>query len=153
MPLPYLARRIIFQYKKSRRDKIRETALQAISLCSAGHSVEPGDNMQYIFTPERVCSKQFFIDIDDNTRAIKNFEFKGGCPGNANGISRLIRGMKIDDVIERFADMPICPSSKVTSCPEQLRKALIEAKQKMDSGEIQQRPHFGLEAFSAVFGK
>ncbi len=109
--------------------------------------------MQYLFTPERVCSKQFFLDIDDSTRTITNFEFKGGCPGNLNGISRLIRGMKIDDVIERFADMPICPSSKVTSCPEQLRKALIEARQKMDAGETQQRPRFGLDAFSNVFGR
>ena len=61
--------------------------------------------------------------------------------------------MKIDYVIERFANMPICPSSKVTSCPEQLRKALIEARQKMDAGETQQRPRFGLDAFSNVFGR
>ena len=38
--------------------------------------------MQFVFTPERVCSKMFMIEVDDATRTIKNFEFKGGCPGN-----------------------------------------------------------------------
>ena len=71
--------------------------------------------MQFVFTPERVCSKMFMIDVDEKSRTINNFEFKGGCPGNLNGIGRLIRGMSIDEVIDRFADMPICPTSNVTS--------------------------------------
>jgi hypothetical protein len=59
--------------------------------------------------------------------------------------------MKIDDVIERFDNMPICPSSKVTSCPEQLRRALVELRANMDSGTVQQRPRFGLDSFSSLF--
>ncbi|MBQ2761692.1 MAG: TIGR03905 family TSCPD domain-containing protein [Mailhella sp.] len=107
--------------------------------------------MQHVFNPERVCAKVFMIDIDEQTRTIRNFEFKGGCPGNLNGISRLIRGMHIDEVIERFADMPICPASKVTSCPEQLRKGLIELRDKLNAGEAPSRPSFVLDSFS--FGK
>ena len=38
--------------------------------------------MQFVFTPERVCSKMFMIEVDEKTRTITNFEFKGGCPGN-----------------------------------------------------------------------
>ncbi|WP_294485052.1 TIGR03905 family TSCPD domain-containing protein [uncultured Mailhella sp.] len=106
--------------------------------------------MQFVFTPERVCSKMFMIDVDEKSRTINNFEFKGGCPGNLNGIGRLIRGMSIDDVIDRFADMPICPTSKVTSCPEQLRKALIELRDKLNAGETPERPRFGLDAFASV---
>ncbi len=106
--------------------------------------------MQFVFTPERVCSKMFMIEVDDTTRTITNFEFKGGCPGNLQGISRLIRGMHIDDVIERFADMPICPTSKVTSCPEQLRKALLELRDRLDSGVAQEKPRFGLESFASM---
>lgn len=106
--------------------------------------------MQFVFTPERVCSKMFMIDVDEKSRTINNFEFKGGCPGNLNGIGRLIRGMSIDEVIDRFADMPICPTSKVTSCPEQLRKALIELRDKLNAGEMPERPRFGLDAFASV---
>ena len=106
--------------------------------------------MQFVFTPERVCSKMFMIEVDDATRTITNFEFKGGCPGNLQGISRLIRGMHIDEVIDRFDNMPICPTSKVTSCPEQLRRALMELRAKLDTGMVQERPHFGLESFASV---
>ena len=106
--------------------------------------------MQFVFTPERVCSKMFMIEVDDATRTITNFEFKGGCPGNLQGIGRLIRGMPIDEVIDRFADMPICPTSKVTSCPEQLRKALLELRDRLDSGVAQERPRFGLDSFAAI---
>ena len=106
--------------------------------------------MQFVFTPERVCSKMFMIEVDDATRTITNLEFKGGCPGNLQGIGRLIRGMHIDEVIDRFDHMPICPTSKVTSCPEQLRKALLELRDRMDSGVAQERPHFGLDSFAAV---
>ncbi len=106
--------------------------------------------MQFVFTPERVCSKMFMIEVDEKTRTITNFEFKGGCPGNLNGIGRLIRGMHIDEVIDRFDNMPICPTSKVTSCPEQLRRALLELRDKLDAGVTPERPHFGLDAFAAV---
>ena len=62
--------------------------------------------MQYVFNPERVCAKVFMVEVDDATRIIQRFEFKGGCAGNLQGIDRLIRGMHIDDVIKRFEDMP-----------------------------------------------
>ena len=106
--------------------------------------------MQFVFIPERVCSKMFMIEVDEKTRTITNFEFKGGCPGNLQGIGRLIRGMHIDEVIDRFADMPICSTSKVTSCPEQLRKALLELRERLDSGVAQEKPHFGLESFATM---
>ena len=107
--------------------------------------------MQHVFFPERVCSKVFMIDVDDETRTIRDFKFQGGCPGNLNAVSRLIRDMKMDEVIYRFADMPICSGSKVTSCPEQLRKALLEMKGMMDSGTQPKSPNFGLNSFSTLF--
>ena len=107
--------------------------------------------MQFVYTPERVCSKRFMFDIDETTRVIRDFQFMGGCPGNLNGISRLVKGLGIDEVMQRFADMPVCPSSKVTSCPEQIRKALEEAKALLDSGKTEQ-PRMGLGLFSALRG-
>ena len=107
--------------------------------------------MQYVFNPERVCAKVFMIDIDENTRTIRDFESKGGCPGNLKAIARFTRGMHIVEVIDRLADMPICPASKVTSCPEQLRNGLLELRKKLDAGETPVRPSFVLDSFS--FGK
>ncbi len=103
--------------------------------------------MRYIFTPEHVCSKKFMIEVDDESRIIRDFAFTGGCPGNLEGISRLIRGMKMDEVIARFEGMPVCRTSKVSSCPEQLAKALKEMKAMLDRGETQERSIFGLESF------
>ncbi|WP_446424407.1 TSCPD domain-containing protein [Mailhella sp.] len=105
--------------------------------------------MQYVFNPERVCAKVFMVEVDEATRTIVKFDFQGGCPGNLQAINRLTRGMHIDDVIERFTDMPICSGSKVTSCPEQIRKGLIALREKLDSGETS-RPAFGLNAFGGL---
>ncbi len=106
--------------------------------------------MQFVFVPERVCSKMYMIDVDEKTRTINGFDFKGGCPGNLQGIGRLIRGMAIDEVIERFDNMPICPTSKVSSCPEQIRRALLELRAKLDAGETVERPRFGLDSFASL---
>ena len=48
--------------------------------------------MQFVFTPERVCSKMFMIEVDDATRTITNFEFKGGCPGNLVEVMTCVGG-------------------------------------------------------------
>ena len=93
--------------------------------------------MKHIFYPQRVCSKKFLLEVDDESRRIVNFEFMGGCPGNLNGISRLLRGMHIDDVIERWADMPVCSSSKVSSCPAQIRLALLEVRALLNGEKIE----------------
>ena len=106
--------------------------------------------MQFVFVPERVCSKMYMIDVDEKTRTINGFDFKGGCPGNLQGIGRLIRGMSIDEVVERFDNMPICPTSKVSSCPEQIRRALLELRAKLDAGETMERPRFGLDSFASL---
>ena len=42
---------------------------------------------------------------------------------------------ELNEVIDRFADMPICSGSKVTSCPEQIRNGLIELRKKLDAAE------------------
>lgn len=59
---------------------------------------------------------------------ILDAEFYGGCNGNLKGIKSLIKGMTIDEVIERLQGITCGPKS--TSCPDQLAKCLIEYKQK-----------------------
>ena len=51
----------------------------------------------------------------------------GGCAGNTMGISHLVKGMNVDDAIERMEGIRC--GNKPTSCPDQLAKALRAAKE------------------------
>ena len=82
--------------------------------------------MIYEFNPSGVCSQRMLIDVEDGI--VRELKVLGGCNGNLQGISSLVKGMKIDDVIERL-DGIHC-GNKGTSCPDQLAQALKEiAKQ------------------------
>ena len=70
-----------------------------------------------------VCSSMIHVELDGDK--IKDVDFVGGCNGNLQGISSLVKGMKVEDAIERL-DGINC-GSKATSCPDQLAKALREA--------------------------
>ena len=74
------------------------------------------------FTPSGVCASKIIIEVEDGI--VKDAQFTGGCNGNAQGIGALVKGMKVDDVIEKL-DQIKC-GRKQTSCPAQLAKALKE---------------------------
>lgn len=78
---------------------------------------------KFIFYPEGVCSMMIEIELDGDT--IKDVVFTGGCNGNLSGISKLIKGMKAEDVIEKLEGTK-CGLND-TSCPDQLSKALRQA--------------------------
>ena len=71
------------------------------------------------------CSQLIDVSADENN-VIQQVFFMGGCHGNLQGISRLVEGQKIDDVIARL-DGIRC-GSKNTSCPDQLCRALEKLK-------------------------
>ena len=50
-----------------------------------------------------------------------------GCNGNTQGVSKLVEGMKVDDVIDRLEGIKCGP--RPTSCPDQLAKALKQYKE------------------------
>ena len=77
----------------------------------------------FTFYPEGVCSMMIEIELDGDV--IKDVVFTGGCNGNLTGISKLIKGMKADEVIEKLEGTRC--GFKDTSCPDQLSKALREA--------------------------
>ena len=82
--------------------------------------------MQYTYRTKGTCSVQITIDVnDDNT--IENVAFLGGCNGNLKGISSLVKGMTIDDVITKL-EGTTC-GFKPTSCPDQLAQALKQIKE------------------------
>ena len=59
------------------------------------------------------------IDYEDGK--IVHAQVEGGCPGNLQGVCRLIEGMKVEDVITKLKGIK-CRGSRTgeTSCPDQL---------------------------------
>ena len=79
---------------------------------------------QLVYSPSRVCSRQMIIDYEDDK--IVNVKVIGGCNGNLKGISSLVKGMKVEDVISKL-EGTTC-GFKSTSCPDQLAKALKQLR-------------------------
>ena len=77
--------------------------------------------MTYTFRPRGVCSQEMRVEVDD-AGIIQKMEVLGGCSGNLQGISALVRGMKVEDAIERMEGIRC--GMKATSCPDQLAQAL-----------------------------
>ena len=78
------------------------------------------------YRPRGVCSQLIHFELEGDV--VKNVQFLGGCHGNLQGISRLVNGMKVDDVIERLSGIRC--GNKQTSCPDQLAHALKQATAK-----------------------
>ena len=76
--------------------------------------------MQFSYKTNGVCSRKILIDVEDGI--VNNVRFEGGCNGNTQGISALVAGMKVEDVIERLQNIKC--GFKNTSCPAQLAEAL-----------------------------
>ena len=79
--------------------------------------------MKYSYRTEGTCCQAFDIETEDGK--VKDVQFYGGCNGNLQGISSLVRGMKAADAIERMRGIRC--GFKNTSCPDQLAIALGEA--------------------------
>ncbi len=67
-----------------------------------------------------VCSTS--IDIKLNDGIIEFVSFTGGCDGNLQGISKLVKGMKAEEAIEKLRGTTC--GFRSTSCPDQLANAL-----------------------------
>ena len=76
--------------------------------------------MKYTYTPKGVCSRQINLEVENGI--VKKLEVIGGCNGNLQGISRLVEGMRIEEVIKKLKGINC--NGKGTSCPDQIAKAL-----------------------------
>ena len=74
------------------------------------------------YKTQGTCSSHIEIEVEDGV--IKEVFYWGGCNGNLQGISRLVKGMKVDDVIAKLEGVRC--GNRPTSCPDQLCKALRE---------------------------
>ena len=80
--------------------------------------------MQYTYKTKGTCSQMISFEINDGK--VSNVQFLGGSNGNLKGIGALVEGMGVDEVISRVEGIKC--GMKATSCPDQLAKALMEAK-------------------------
>ncbi|NTW72940.1 MAG: TIGR03905 family TSCPD domain-containing protein [Eubacteriaceae bacterium] len=85
------------------------------------------DIKHYAYETTGVCSREIKIaTTKENT--IHSVSFVGGCAGNAKGLSSLLTGMDVQEVIDRLSGVNC--GGKTTSCPDQLSKALMEIMDK-----------------------
>ena len=74
------------------------------------------------YKTQGTCSR--FIEVTGDNGVRVDVKFYGGCDGNLQGISSLVKGMGYNDVIARLKG--ISCNGKPTSCPDQLCRAIEE---------------------------
>lgn len=72
------------------------------------------------------CCKQIMFSVNEKNE-LTSCIFIHGCSGNQQAVSKLAVGRPIDEVIEKLKGIP-CKG--VTSCPDQLARALIAYKER-----------------------
>ena len=75
---------------------------------------------EFDYKTRGVCSRMIHIVVEDGI--VKDVCFLGGCNGNTKGVSSLVKGMKVEDVISRLNGIDC--GGRGTSCPDQLANAL-----------------------------
>ncbi len=82
---------------------------------------------EYTYRTKGTCSQQITIQLEGDI--IVGVSFLGGCNGNLKGINALVKGMQIDEVINRLSGIQC--GFRPTSCPDQLATALKEIKSRL----------------------
>ena len=73
--------------------------------------------MEYKFRPRGVCAKEMSVELDEQG-IVQELKVMGGCHGNLQGISALVKGMPAEEVVCRLRGIRC--GFKNTSCPDQL---------------------------------
>lgn len=74
----------------------------------------------YDYATVGTCSKLIHVETDGDV--IEDVYFVGGCNGNTQGVSRLVKGMRVEDAIAKLEGIRC--GMRPTSCPDQLAQAL-----------------------------
>ena len=80
--------------------------------------------MKFKYNPRGVCSREFLIEVEGGV--IQSVQITGGCHGNLQGIASQLKGMKVEDAIQRMEGIRC--GMKSTSCPDQIAQALKQAQ-------------------------
>lgn len=76
--------------------------------------------MKVEFKTKGTCSS--LIEIQTEQGIVEDVRFQGGCNGNLKGICSLVKGMPVEEVIQRLEGIRC--GARPTSCPDQLAQAL-----------------------------
>ena len=79
--------------------------------------------MQYSYRTSDVCSSR--IDFDISNGVVTDVRFTGGCNGNLKAISKLVNGMRAEEIEEKLLGNTC--GYRPTSCADQLAKAVRAA--------------------------
>lgn len=79
---------------------------------------------KFSYRTQGVCSSSIDFEVEDGI--VKNVKFTRGCNGNTQGISKLVEGMSVNEVIKKLKNTDC--GGRGTSCPDQLAKALEESQ-------------------------
>lgn len=77
--------------------------------------------MEYKIQPRGVCAKEMRVEVDEQG-VVRELKVMGGCHGNLQGISALVKDMSAEEVVKRLSGIRC--GFKNTSCPDQLAKGL-----------------------------
>lgn len=72
------------------------------------------------YQTQGVCSTAIDVEVKDGI--IESVRFIGGCSGNTQGVSALVKGMPVEEAIRRLKGIKC--GFRPTSCPDQLASAL-----------------------------
>ena len=76
--------------------------------------------MSYLYKTSGVCSRSISFELDEGL--VRNVRFEGGCNGNLQGVAQLAEGRPATEVVSVLSG--ICCDNKLTSCPDQVARAL-----------------------------
>lgn len=77
----------------------------------------------YVYYPSGVCSQMMELEIEGDV--LKDVIITGGCNGNLQAITELVKGLTLDEIIEKLEGIKC--GFRETSCPDQLCKAIKAA--------------------------
>ena len=75
---------------------------------------------KHTYTPQGVCSEEITFEIEDGI--LRKVRFTGGCSGNLQAISKLVEGLRVEDVLTKLRGIDC--DERGTSCSDQLARAL-----------------------------
>lgn len=73
-----------------------------------------------VYKTSGTCAREVHLEMDGNT--VNEAKFVGGCSGNTQGVSALVKGMDANEAVKRLKGIRC--GAKSTSCPDQLAKAI-----------------------------
>ncbi len=81
--------------------------------------------MRYTYKTKGVCARTIEFDLTGDI--VTNVQVNGGCNGNGKGVAKLVEGLTVSEITTRLSG--ITCGLRPTSCPDQLAKAVLSAKE------------------------